>query len=67
VLVGTTKALAYAIHDMTVLKRNTKLRERLNPSLRQNATATAPRIVSYPEISDASALMVAEDRKPYNQ
>lgn len=67
VLIGTTKALAYAIHNMTVLKRNTKLRERLNPSLRQNVTATAPRIVSYPEISDASALMVAEDRKPYNQ
>jgi exodeoxyribonuclease V alpha subunit len=67
VLIGTTKALAYAIHNMTVLKRNTKLRERLNPSLRQNATATTPRIVSYPEISDASALMAAEDRKPYNQ
>ena len=29
VLVGTTKALAYAIHNQTVSKRNTKLRERL--------------------------------------
>lgn len=30
VLVGTTKALAYAIRNQTVSKRNTKLRERLN-------------------------------------
>lgn len=30
VLVGTTKALAYAIHNNTVSKRNTKLKERLN-------------------------------------
>jgi exodeoxyribonuclease V alpha subunit len=30
VLVGTTKALAYAIRNNTVFKRNTKLKERLN-------------------------------------
>ena len=30
VLVGTTKALAYAIHNQTVSRRNTKLKERLN-------------------------------------
>lgn len=30
VLVGTTKALAYAIRNQTVSKRNTKLKERLN-------------------------------------
>ena len=30
VLVGTTKALAYAIHNQTVSQRNTKLKERLN-------------------------------------
>lgn len=30
VLVGTTKALAYAIHNNTVSKRNTMLKERLN-------------------------------------
>lgn len=30
VLVGTTKALAYAIHNPTVSKRNTMLKERLN-------------------------------------
>ena len=29
IIVGTTKALAYSIHNMVVLKRNTKLKERL--------------------------------------
>ena len=33
VLIGATKSLAYAVHNMSVLKRNTSLRERLNPSL----------------------------------
>ncbi|MDE6855904.1 MAG: AAA family ATPase, partial [Muribaculaceae bacterium] len=33
VLVGTTKALAYAIHNQTVSKRNTRLKERLNNKL----------------------------------
>ena len=33
VLVGTTKALAYAIHNQTVSKRNTRLKERLNSKL----------------------------------
>ena len=36
VLIGTTKALAYAIHNVTVLKRNTKLKERINPILSDN-------------------------------
>ena len=29
IIIGTTKALAYAIHNQVVLKRNTKLKERL--------------------------------------
>lgn len=29
IIVGTTKALAYSVHNMVVLKRNTKLRDRL--------------------------------------
>jgi exodeoxyribonuclease V alpha subunit len=33
VLIGTKKALSFAIHNMSVLKRNTKLKERLNPEL----------------------------------
>ena len=32
IIVGTTKALAYSVHNMVVLKRNTKQKERLNPS-----------------------------------
>ncbi len=34
VLIGTTKALAYAIHNRTVSRRNTKLKERLNNNFR---------------------------------
>ena len=30
IIVGTTKALAYSVHNMVVLKRNTKLKERLS-------------------------------------
>ena len=30
IIVGTTKALAYSIHNMVVLKRNTRLKERLH-------------------------------------
>ena len=33
VLIGATKALAYAVRNQAVLKRNTKLKERLNPAL----------------------------------
>ena len=32
VLIGATKALAYAVRNVSVLKRNTRLKERLNPS-----------------------------------
>lgn len=32
VLLGTKKALSFAIRNMSVLKRNTKLKERLNPA-----------------------------------
>ena len=35
VLLGTKKALSFAIRNMSVLKRNTKLKERLNPSSEQ--------------------------------
>lgn len=33
VLIGQTKALSYAIRNLTVSKRNTRLKERLNPDL----------------------------------
>ena len=36
VLIGQTKALAYAIRNLTVVKRNTHLKERLNAGLHTN-------------------------------
>lgn len=67
VLIGSTKALAYAIHNMTVLKRNTKLKERLNPLL---AVAKEDKVIPLQktgyEIGKESPLgMVAEEKTPY--
>lgn len=67
VLIGSTKALAYAIHNMTVLKRNTKLKERLNPLL---AVAKDSKVIplekpSYQIEKDSSFDMVAEDKTLY--
>ncbi|WP_291530106.1 ATP-dependent RecD-like DNA helicase [Bacteroides sp. UBA939] len=79
VLIGTTKALAYAIRNMSVLKRNTKLKERLNPPVLAAGTekkdltpatetqkpVIAPKVIPYPELSESSGLMAAEDIVPY--
>lgn len=67
VLIGTTKALAYAIHNMSVLKRNTKLKERLNPSLaaKSDKPVITPKVIPYPEQSETSCSMAAEDTVPY--
>lgn len=67
VLIGTTKALAYAIHNMSVLKRNTKLKERLNPSLalRTDKPVITPKVISYPEQPEAPCSMVAENTVMY--
>lgn len=67
VLIGSTKALAYAIHNMTVLKRNTKLKERLNPLL---AVAKEDKVIPLQkagyEIGKEPPLgMVAEEKTPY--
>lgn len=67
VMIGSTKALACAIHNMTVLKRNTKLKERLNPSL---AVAKESNVLSLekPEYEigkDTSVGMAAEEGIPY--
>jgi len=37
VLIGSTRALAYAIHHLTVSSRNTRLKERLRGESRQTA------------------------------
>jgi exodeoxyribonuclease V alpha subunit len=59
VLVGQTKALAYAIHNMKVLKRNTRLKERLAP------TATAPNSAQQYALPTEEIQMAAEERVQY--
>lgn len=67
VLIGSTKALAYAIHNMTVLRRNTKLKERINPSLTVvNANKAIPLEKHGYETGKESYLgMVAEEKTQY--
>ena len=67
VLIGTAKALAYAIHNMSVLKRNTKLKERLNPSLaaKSDKPVITPKVIPYPESPEAPCSIAAEDTVPY--
>lgn len=67
VLIGSTKALAYAIDNMTVLRRNTKLKERINPSLTVvNANKAIPLEKHGYETGKESSLgMVAEEKTPY--
>ena len=57
VLIGTRKALAFAIRNMTVLKRNTRLKERLNPALGQSVSPKQirPYILGNPEDETAMA------------
>lgn len=69
VLVGQTKALAYAIHNMKVLKRNTRLKERLAPTATDSATtdsaATAPNSARQYALPTEEIQMAAEERAPY--
>lgn len=67
VLIGTTKALAYAIRNMSVLKRNTKLKEKLNPSLvaKTDNLVLTPKVIPYSEYPETSCSMAAEDAVPY--
>ena len=57
VLIGTKKALSFAIRNMTVLKRNTRLNERLNPALTQPTSPKQirPYILGNPENETAIA------------
>ncbi len=54
VLIGSHKALGMAIRNMTVLKRNTKLKERINPLL-----ADVKSVKLYPE-GETNLMQVAE-------
>ena len=65
VLVGTKKALSFAIRNMSVLKRNTKLKERLNLTLVQSGKATTPKEYTLPTQTEYG--MVAEERTEYGK
>lgn len=67
VLIGATKALSYAIRNLSVLKRNTKLKERLNPLLepRSDKAVVTSKVIPYPEIPEAPCSMAAEDAVAY--
>ena len=69
VLIGATKALAYAIHNMTVLKRNTKLKERLNPALAlDNCDKVVPLLKPrYDDKNEPLLNMVAEEKSSYKK
>lgn len=64
VLVGQTKALAYAIHNMKVLKRNTRLKERLAPTT-TDSIATALNSAQQYALPTEEIQMAAEDRVQY--
>ena len=66
VLIGTKKALSFAIRNMTVLKRNTRLKERLNPAFAQPVSPKQirPYILGIPENETAFA---AEPTVDYNK
>ena len=60
VLVGQPKALAYAIRNLTVNKRNTKLKERLRGELQDS-----PMGLPYQTVEDESVAMAAEPATEY--
>lgn len=66
VLVGQTKALAYAIHNMKVLKRNTRLKERLAPT-DTDSTATVQNSAQPYALPTEENLMAAEERAQYGK
>lgn len=60
VLIGQPKALAYAIRNLTVNKRNTKLKERLRGELQDS-----PMGLPYQTVEDESVEMAAEPATEY--
>ena len=61
VLLGTKKALSFAIRNMSVLKRNTKLKERLNSSSDQQEHKI------YSITQDTEYMIAAEPTVEYNK
>ena len=64
VLIGSKKALSFAIRNMSVLKRNSKLKERLNPELAKKMAT--PSFISYaPDNGSEVAAQAAEPAVSY--
>lgn len=63
VMVGTKKALAYAVRNVTVTRRNTLLKERLAGQIQ----VKKPAKIYYPDFSGTAedTRMVAENRSDY--
>lgn len=63
VMVGTKKALFYAVRNVTVTRRNTLLKERLTGEIQARKSAK----VYYPDFGNQAAgvQMVAEEKAPY--
>lgn len=55
VLIGSKKALSFAIRNMSVLKRNSKLKERLNPELAPKTTGSSCASYTLNRDSEAAA------------
>ena len=55
VLIGSKKALSFAIRNMSVLKRNSKLKERLNPELDPKTTGSSCASYTLNRDSEAAA------------
>jgi hypothetical protein len=58
-MVGNRKALAYAVNNVTVTKRNTLLRERLAGEF--SVPGDVHNVITYPEKSNNQSLCVAEE------
>lgn len=58
VLIGTKRALSYAIRNQSVLKRNTLLKERLNGTVNKELSGKSPQ--PYKLFDDENTMMAAE-------
>ena len=65
VLLGTKKALGFAIRNMSVLKRNTRLKERLNPELDVENASKQTKIYKIPQ--QENIMIAAEPTVKYGK
>ena len=66
VLIGTKKALSFAIRNMSVLKRNTKLKERLNPEQKKISTVSET-TKAYHALPSPYEMLAAEPHNEYGK